>query len=88
MTFGFAPSTNRVVRRQKPSQRYAWAVGLVLFACCLLPLRAASADTLARAHAAYSRGNYIGVVRMLNCYWIDRTSYCSSLRPGSTQGGH
>lgn len=65
MTFAFAPSTNRVVSRQKPSQRRAWAAGLVLFACCLLPLRAASADALARAHVAYSRGDYIGVVRML-----------------------
>ncbi|MBU6456587.1 MAG: sel1 repeat family protein [Bradyrhizobium sp.] len=65
MTCGFTLSTEVVARRHKPSRRSARAAALVLFACCFLPLRAASADTLARANAAYSRGDYVGVVRML-----------------------
>ncbi len=65
MTCGFALSTDIMARRNKPSQRSAWAAALVLFACCFLPLRVASADTLARANAAYSRGDYVGAVRML-----------------------
>ena len=65
MTCAFAPFIDTVARRQKLSRRFAWVAGLVLFACCLLPLRAVSADALARANAAYSRGDYIGAVRML-----------------------
>ena len=65
MTSAFAPSTDIMARRQKLSQRFAWAAAFVLFACCFLPLRAVSADALTRANAAYSRGDYIGAVRML-----------------------
>ncbi len=65
MTCGFAPFTDTRARRQKPSQRNAWVTSLVLFACCFLPLKAALADALARANAAYSRGDYIVAVRML-----------------------
>jgi hypothetical protein len=65
MTFGFALSTNLVARSSKSSRRRAWVAGLVLFTCCLLPLRPAWADAMTRAKAAYSRGDYIGVVRML-----------------------
>jgi TPR repeat protein len=54
-----------MVRRRKPSQQRAWVAGLVLFACCFLSLRVASADPLARANAAYARGDYVGVVRVL-----------------------
>jgi TPR repeat protein len=64
MIFGFALSTDTVARRKK-SRRNAWAAAFVLFACCFLPLRTASADALARANAAYARGDYIGTVRML-----------------------
>lgn len=48
MTFAFAPSTNIVTRGPKPSQRLALVASFVLFACCLMPLRAASADALTR----------------------------------------
>lgn len=65
MTCASAPSTDTIARGQKPSRQSAWAAGLVLFACCLLPLQAASADAVARANAAYSRGDYVGAVRML-----------------------
>lgn len=65
MTFGFALSTNLVARSSKSSQRRAWVAGLVLFVCSLLPPQPASADALARAKAAFSRGDYVSVVRML-----------------------
>lgn len=64
MTCGFVPSTDIVAPRKKTWWRNTWAVGVVLLACCLSP-PAASADALARANAAYSRGDYVGTVRML-----------------------
>ena len=65
MTFAFAPSTRYYDAWAKPSPRLALVANFVLFACCLMPLRAASADALTRANAAYSRGDYIGTVRIL-----------------------
>jgi hypothetical protein len=38
---------------------------LVLIACCCAPVRPAQADALARASAAYARGDYIRVVNVL-----------------------
>lgn len=65
MTCAFVPSTNAVARRQEFLRRRARAMGFVLIACCLMPLRAASADALTRANAAYLRGDYVSAVRIL-----------------------
>ncbi len=50
-------------RGSKP-WRIAAAV-LVLLACCAVPLSSARAGALARADAAYARGDYIGAVKLL-----------------------
>jgi uncharacterized protein len=44
-----------------------WGVlaGLILIACCCGPMRPARADAVARATAAYARGDYVGAVNTL-----------------------
>jgi uncharacterized protein len=39
--------------------------GLLLLACCLAPIDRAEADPLASANAAYARGDYLRVVKLL-----------------------
>jgi hypothetical protein len=43
----------------------ALVAGLVFFVCCLATIERAAADPLARANAAYARGDYVLVVNLL-----------------------
>ena len=48
-----------------PTKLRALVAGLVLLACCLATIERAAADPLARANAAYARGDYVLVVNLL-----------------------
>jgi uncharacterized protein len=48
-----------------PTKRRALVAGLVLLVCCLATIDRAAADSLARANAAYARGDYVIVVNLL-----------------------
>lgn len=45
--------------------RWRILASLVLIACCFAPIRPARADALARATAAYARGDFVGAVNTL-----------------------
>jgi uncharacterized protein len=48
-----------------PAKARALVAGLLLLACCSVPIDRAAADPLAAAHAAFARGNYLLVVKLL-----------------------
>jgi len=48
-----------------PAKARALVAGLLLLACCSVPIDRAAADPVAAAHAAYARGNYLFVVKLL-----------------------
>ena len=48
-----------------PAKARALVAGLLLLACCSVPIDRAAADPVAAAHAAYARGNYLLVVKLL-----------------------
>ena len=49
-----------------PAKACALVAGLFLLACCSAPIPSAAADPLASANAAYARGNYLLVVKLLS----------------------
>jgi TPR repeat protein len=72
MTCGFTPCTDGAARLPRRSVANAAALasrmlaaGLVLLACWCVQPRAAHADPLARANAAYARGDYVLAVNTL-----------------------
>ena len=68
MTCGFTPCADgaaRLPHRSVANALRVLAAGLVLLACCCGQPRAAHADPLARANAAYARGDYVLAVNML-----------------------
>jgi hypothetical protein len=68
MTCGFTPCADgaaRLPRRSVANALRVLAAGLVLLACWCGQQRAAHADPLARANAAYARGDYVLAVNTL-----------------------
>lgn len=73
MICAFTPRPDRAARIMRRSVAWAsrsltlrrLAAGLIVVALCAEPICQARADELARANAAYARGDYIGAVKSL-----------------------
>jgi uncharacterized protein len=72
MTSRFTPCTDAAARTpRRPlaeivAKLRAPVAGLIVLLCCLAPIDRAAADPLARANAAYARGDYVLVVNLLS----------------------
>jgi hypothetical protein len=60
-----ATTPQRSVARKFAALKWGARAGLILIACCCGQMRPAQADALARATAAYARGDYVGAVNTL-----------------------
>lgn len=65
MTSWSTPCTEAAERQRLSAKARALAAGLFMLACSLAPIDRAAADPLTSANAAYARGDYLRVVRLL-----------------------